>query len=402
MPTDVDVLVVGGGQAGLAVSHGLTGAGVEHVVLEQDSVGGAWDDRWDSFRLVTPNHMITLPAGEYRGDDPGGYFSRAEIAEHLRGYAASFGAPVQEQTPVDALRADGGGFVAQTSDGGIRARRVVVCTGAYQRELRPAFIAELERHVPVVATTAYRSPEMLPPGRVLVIGGGQSGCQIAEELSRAGRQVVLAASRAPAVPRRVAGRDIVDWLNDLGFFEHTLVDMPSPAVRLVSNPLTTGANGGHDLNLQTLAAMGVQLIGHVRGDDGARIVAADDLAESVQVGAEAFSQICAGIVHLVAARGEPTPDLPDAPTSVPDAAEPPRLADLGVIVNACGYRPAYEWIDIPGLVDAMGFPLQEDGASLTAPGLWFVGVPWMRTRKSPLLLGVGEDAEHVVDRLTAR
>jgi len=129
--------------------------------------------------------------------------------------------------------------------------------------------------------------------------------------------------------------------------------------------------------------MGVQLIGHVRGEDGARNVAADDLAESVQVGAEAFSQICAGIVRLAAARGEPTPDLPDAPTSVPDAAEPPRLADLGVIVKACGYRPAYEWIDIPGLVDAMGFPLQEDGASLTAPGLWFVGVPWMRTRKIP-------------------
>ena len=402
MRTDVDVLVVGAGQAGLAVSHGLTRSGIEHVVLEQDRIGRSWDGRWDSFRLVTPNHTIALPGGEYRGDDPGGYLSRSEIAGHLRDYAASFGPPVLEHTRVESLRADDRGFTAETSGGGIRARRVVVCSGAYQREHRPIFLPELERRVPVVGTTAYRAPDQLPAGRVLVIGGGQSGCQIAEELARAGREVVLAAGRAPALPRRVAGRDIIDWLADLGFFEHTLADMPSPAVRLVSNPLVSGAGGGHDLNLQTLARMGVQLIGHVLGVDGTRIVAAEDLRESVQVGADTFRGVCASIARLAAGRGEPEPPLPDPPTSVPDAADPPRLGDLGVIVNACGYRPAYEWIEIPGVVDDMGFPVQEEGASVRIPGLWFVGVPWMRTRKSPLLLGVGVDAGVVVDSLAGR
>ena len=401
MRADVDVLVIGAGQAGLAVSHGLTHARIDHVVLEQGRIGRSWDGRWDSFRLVTPNHTILLPGGAYRGEDPDGYLTRTQIADHLRAYAASFGAPLAEQTPVTSLRRDDDGFVAETPVGGIRARRVVVCTGAYQREHRPAFLEQFERHVPVVGATDYRAPDRLPAGRVLVVGGGQSGCQIAEELSSSGREVMLAASRAPALPRRVAGRDIVDWLIDLGFFTHRLADMPSPAVRVASNPLAVGSDDRHDLNLQTLGAMGVQLLGHVLGTESGRVVAADDLAQSVQVGADAYRQVCAGIARLCAEQGAAAPNLPDAPTSVPDAAEPPQLADLGVVVNACGYRPAYEWIEIPGIVDEMGFPVQENGSAADQAGLWFVGVPWMRTRGSPLLLGVGEDANLVVDRLSA-
>ncbi|RZS64324.1 putative flavoprotein involved in K+ transport [Agromyces ramosus] len=402
MRADVDVLVVGGGQAGLAVSHGLAASGVDHVVLERDRLGSAWDGRWDSFRLVTPNHTIRLPGGEYRGDEPDGFLARDEIAEHLRRYAASFGAPVVEGTRVDALRADDGGFTAETAAGRLRARRVVVCTGAYQRAHRPAFVADLERELPVVAATEYRSPASIPDGRVLVIGGGQTGCQLAEELVRAGREVVLAASRAPAMPRRVDGRDTVDWLEDAGFFEHTLSDMPSPAVRFVSNPLATGADGGHDLDLRTLDARGVQLIGHVLGTDGTDVIAADDLDDCVAVGDQAIRDICTAIERTAAALGRPEPELPPPPASNPVAAPAPRLADLGVAIVACGFRPAYEWIEIPGLVDDMGFPVQEDGASARIRGLHFVGVPWMRTRKSPLLLGVGEDAEVVVGRLAAQ
>ncbi|WP_163542935.1 flavin-containing monooxygenase [Occultella kanbiaonis] len=401
MRSDVDVLVVGGGQAGLAVSHALTRSGLEHVVVEQGRIGHTWDGRWDSFRLVTPNHTIRLPGGEYRGNDPDGYLARDEIAEHLRGYASSFGAPVSERTRVEALRVDGGGFVAETASGGIRARRVVVCTGAYQRQHRPPFIADFARRLPVVATTDYRAPDLLPAGRVLVVGGGQSGCQIAEELSRAGREVVLAAGRAPAVPRRVAGRDVFDWLIDLGFFEQTLAQLPSPAARLASNPLATGANGGHDLNLRTLAGRGVGLIGHVVGIDGDRVVAADDLDECVATGDRVFREVCAGIVRLALSRGWPAPEVPEMPASGLDPAPAPRLADLAVVVNACGYRPAYEWIGVPGVVDDVGFPIQVDGASTRVPGLHFVGVPWLRTRKSPLLIGVGEDADLVVDRLAA-
>jgi putative flavoprotein involved in K+ transport len=399
MRADVDVLVVGAGQAGLAVSHGLAGAGLDHVVLERDRVGSAWAGRWNSFRLVTPNHSIRLPGGEYRGADPDGFLPRDQIVDHLRAYAASFAAPLVEGSAAESLRTDGVGFVAETSTGRIRARRVVVCTGAYQREHRPAVATELERRVPVVGATAYRSPESLPGGTVLIIGGGQSGCQIAEELAHAGREVVLAASRAPTAPRRIAGRDLVDWLADIGFLEHTLADMPSPAVRLASNVLATGADGGHDLNLRTLDADGVRLIGHVIGTEGDRVVAADDLADCVEVGDRAWGDICAAIRKTAASRGLPVPDLPEPLSSELVAAPPPRMTDLGVVVIACGFRPAYEWIEMPDVVDDMGFPVQQDGASTRVPGLFFVGVPWMRTRKSPLLIGVGEDAAVVVEQL---
>ena len=399
MRADVDVLVVGAGQAGLAVSHELAGAGVDHVVLERDRVGSAWAGRWNSFRLVTPNHSIRLPGGEYRGADPYGFLPRDEIVDHLRGYAAAFAAPLVEGTAAESLRSDGIGFVAETSTGRIRARRVVVCTGAYQREHRPAVAAELERRVPVVGATAYRSPESLPGGTVLIVGGGQSGCQIAEELAHAGREVVLAASRAPTAPRRIAGRDLVDWLADIGFLEHTLADMPSPAVRLASNVLATGVDGGHDLNLRTLDADGVRLIGHVIGTEGDRVIAADDLADCVAVGDRAWGDICAAIRKTAASLGLPVPDLPEPLSSELVAAPPPRMTDLGVAVIACGFRPAYEWIEMPDVVDDMGFPVQQDGASTRVPGLFFVGVPWMRTRKSPLLIGVGEDAAIVVEQL---
>lgn len=402
MRTDVDVLVVGAGQAGLAVSHGLAAAGVDHVVLEQDAVGSGWAGRWDGFCLVSPNHTIRLPGGEYRGADPDGFLPRDAIVAHLREYAESFGAPVVEGTQVESLSGDDDGFVADTSAGRIRARRVVVCTGAYQREHRPAFAADLERVLPVVGATDYRSPASLPGGRVLVVGAAQSGCQIAEELSRAGRDVVLAASRAPVMPRRVAGRDIFDWADDLGFFGHTLADMPSPAVRIAPNPIVTGAGGGHDLSLRTLAARGVELIGHVLGTDGTSVIAADDLAECVAAGDEALAEFSSAIRGLAVAQGLPEPEPIGAPTGELVAATPPRLDDLGVVVLACGFRPAYEWIGIPGVVDDLGFPVQEDGASTRVPGLSFVGVPWLRTRGSPLLLGVGDDAEVVVERLVAQ
>ena len=399
MSADVDVLVIGAGQAGLAVSHELGAAGVEHVVLEADRIGRAWAHRWDSFCLVTPNHTIRLPGGEYQGADAAGFLPRDEIVAHLRDYAASFGAPVEEGRPVTALTEEDGGFRAETPRGGIRARRVVVCTGAYQREHRPPWAEELVRRVPVFGSAGYRSPASLPEGRVLVVGGGQSAAQIAEELHASGREVALAAGSAPAMPRRIAGRDIVDWLWDTGFFEHTLADMPSPAVRFAANPLVTGAHGGRDLNLRTLAADGVRLSGRVTGIDDDRLVVADDLAASVAVGDEAYRQIWGAAIAVAAALGLPAPEplAPDDPP--PTASELPRISELGAVVVACGYRPSYGWIRIPDLLDDMGFPVHEGGRSIRAPGLWFVGMPWMTTRKSPLLMGVGEDAAAVARRL---
>jgi len=401
MSADVDVLVIGAGQAGLAVSHELSSAGVDHVVFEADRVARSWAGRWDSFALVTPNHTVRLPGGEYRGADAAGYLSRDELVSHLREYAASFDAPVEEGRPVTALVPENGGFRAETPVGGIHARNVVVCTGAYQREHRPPWAAELAQRVFVTGPGGYRSPDSLPDGRVLVIGGGQTAAQLTEELHDAGRDVTLAAGSAPAMPRRIAGRDGVDWLLDAGFFDHTLADMPSPAVRFAANPLATGAHGGHDLTLRTLAASGVPLSGRVTGFDGEGFEVADDLATSVAVGDEAFRQIWGAATKVAAAKGLAAPEPLELDDTPIDASQPPRVSELGAVIVACGYRPSYGWIRVPDLVDDMGFPVHEGGRSIRAPGLWFVGMPWLTSRRSPLLMGVGEDAAAVVRRIAA-
>ncbi|WP_167137987.1 NAD(P)/FAD-dependent oxidoreductase [Diaminobutyricimonas sp. TR449] len=399
MFTDVNVLVIGAGQAGLAASHELTAAGVDHVVLEGESVGSAWAHRWDSFCLVSPNHLIRLPGGEYAGDDPDGFLSREQMVALLREYAASFRAPIEEGVGVDSLTVSDGGFVAATSGGTLRARRVVVCTGAYQREYVPAFTTDLQWRLPVIRSTEYRSPAAVPGNRVLVIGGGQTACQIADELHRSGRQVTLAPGRAPAMPRRIAGRDIFDWLWDAGFFEHTLADMPGPAVRFAANPTVTGAQGGHDLNLHTLAADGVQLIGRVRDVEDGRLVVDDDLVETVASAEQGYEQISQLAVVAAEARGWPVPELPVMNSDPVVAAPTPSLNELDAVVVACGFRPDYGWIQVPDLVDEMGFPHHREGESARVAGLHFLGMPWMRTRKSPLVLGVGEDAAQLVRRI---
>lgn len=401
MPMDTDVLVVGAGQAGLAVSHELTRAGVDHLVVDRERAGAAWFVRWDSFRLVTPNHTIRLPGGRYEGDDPGGYLTREQVIVHLRRYAASSGAPIREHAGVRSLRADEDRFVAETEVGRIRARRVVACTGAYTRERRPAVVDELARLLPVVGATSYRSPDSVPDGRVLVIGGGQTAGQIAEELLLAGREVVLSAGRAPAMPRRVGDRDGIDWLIDAQFFEQTPADLPTSSARLAPNPLVTGRAGGHDLNLRTLAAMGAQLMGHVLGVDGHRLVVADDLAAAVASGDEGWAVICDLIARTAERLGMPVPELPRMPHASIPVLPAPRIDDLSAVVVACGFRPDYRWIEFPDVLDDLGLPRQLDGASTVVPGLHFVGVPWLRTRKSPLLLGVGEDAAVVAARLAA-
>jgi putative flavoprotein involved in K+ transport len=219
-PSGFPVVVVGAGQAGLAVSYELTARGVEHVVLERARVGQSWLGLWDSFCLVTPNWTMSLPGAAYTGDDPEGFVPRDEIVRYLRRYASSFGAPVREGVGVDSLEpGPGGGFLLRTSAGELRAASVVVCTGAYQVPHRLALAAGFPHDVLVIDARDYRNPTALPPGKVLVVGSGQTGCQLSEELHESGREVFLACGRAPWLPRRSGGRDIVTWLKETSFFD---------------------------------------------------------------------------------------------------------------------------------------------------------------------------------------
>jgi putative flavoprotein involved in K+ transport len=239
--TDIEVVVVGAGQAGLAVSHELTQANVPHVVLERGKVGQTWRGRWDSFCLVTPNWFLQLPGHPYDGDDPDGFMPRDEVVANLESYAAGFEAPVRGGIEVTALRSGPeGGFLLESSAGEFGAQAVVLSTGAYQRPHRPPGAATLPGGLLQIDLKDYRNPEDLPPGPVLVVGSGQSGCQIAEELHRAGRDGFLACGRAPWFPRRLGNRDLSWWALETGFLDAPLSSLPSPAARLAANVQATG------------------------------------------------------------------------------------------------------------------------------------------------------------------
>jgi putative flavoprotein involved in K+ transport len=389
-----EVLVVGGGPAGLAVSHELTSAGIEHVVLERGRIGQTWRDRWDSFCLVTPNWAVQLPGGSYDGIDPDGYMPKDEIVAYLETYAARSGAPVREGIAVRSLgSAPGGGFVAQTSTGALRADRAVLCTGAYQRPYRPSGAGSLPADLLQIDVEGYQNPAGLPPGRVLVVGSGQSGCQIAEELHKAGREVVLSCGKAPWAPRRLGDRDIVWWAFETGFLDAPVGSLPTPRARLGANILATGHGGGHDLHLRTLQAMGVTLVGHFLGAADQRARFAPDLAETVAWGDDRHRELMALVRATVAQRGLPLPEIRAPEAFIGRAPETVSLTGFGAVVFAGGFRPDYRsWLPWPDAFDDLGFPIQQDGVSTIVDGLCFVGVHFLRKRKSSILLGVGEDA----------
>jgi len=396
----IPVLVVGAGQAGLATSCELRKAGVDHVVLERGRIGQTWRGRWDSFCLVTPNWSVQLPDGHYDGPDPDGFMPRDEIVGYLERYAADVRAPVRENVVVESIEAVDGGFDLRTSEGDLRAGSVVLATGAYQRPYRPRGADTLPADLFRIEVDDYRNEQQLPQGRVLVVGSAQSGCQIAEELHEAGRDVVLACGRASWAPRRIGGRDLVWWLVETGHVEARVESLPSPEARLFGNIVSTGHGGGHDLHLRTLQAQGVVLAGHFLGAADGRVRFAGDLAETAAASDERHMQFMDLVRKLVAERGLDDPAIEDPEPFQADAPEELALSDFGAVVFAGGFRPDYtSWLRWPEAFDELGFPIHVDGASTVVPGLYFVGVHFLRKRKSSLLFGVGEDAALVGARI---
>ena len=399
-----EVVVIGGGQAGLAASYELTQAGVEHLVLERGRVGQSWRNRWDSFCLVTPNWSVQLPGGAYQGEEPDKFMPRDDIVAHLERYAAGFGAPVREGTEVTSLEPHpDGGFVLTVDGDELRARNVVLSTGAYQRPHRPPSAASLPAGIFQLDADDYRSPDSLPEGGVLVIGSGQTGCQIAEELVDADRQVYLAAGRAPWLPRRFGGHDLFWWTVETGFIEQPVGRLTSPSARLWANLTATGRRGGHDLDLRTLRAQGVTLLGRFRDAYMGEARFAPDLLDSVDWGDLRYREFRQLVWSTADERGIRRPDMPEPDyfdRNFPDTLD---LANVDSVVFTTGFRPDYaRWVHVPGAFDPLGFPLHEEGASTAAAGLYFVGVHFLRKRKSSLFWGVGEDAAIVAGQIAAR
>ena len=396
MNGSVDVAIIGAGQAGLATSWYLSQAKVDHVVLEAGRVAETWRSRrWDSFCLVTPNWTVQLPGAKYAGPEPDGFMPLAELIDHFESWANSFDAPVEESCAVTALEAGGSGFLISTQSEQIRARTVVVATGAYQRAYRPASADLLPNHVAQLFAEEYSNPGALPHGAVLVVGSGQTGCQLAEEIHRSGRKVFLACGRCVWVPRRLQGRDILYWMVESGFMDRTPDQLPSPMARLLGNPQATGHDGGRDLNFRVLHEMGVELLGRYVGAEGSKIRFADDLAASVDFGDARLADLMKFVEGYCAAGGTTPPTLELPPPLRIDTCTELDIAKerIGSVIWTSGYRPDYGWVKFP-VFDDMGFPVQADGAT-KVPGLYFMGVHWMRKGKSSILYGVGEDAEIV-------
>ena len=401
MTETAGVVIIGAGQAGLSLSHELAHAGVDHLILERGRVGQTWRGRWDSFCLVIPNWTVQLPGWPYRGGDPDGFMPRDAVVAHLVDYARSFEAPVREGVNVAALeREDNGGFLLRASAGDIRARQVVLASGGYQKPHRPPAAAQLPASLYAIDAEEYTNPGALPPGSVLVVGSGQTGCQLCEELVESGRDTHLACGRAPWIPRRLEGRDTWKWVVETPFIEMTLADLPSPLARLGANPQASGGRGGHDLHYRTLQALGVKMLGHFLGyqDGAARF--APDAAECVAFGDARYGEICALIRETCAARGVRPPEMaPPAPFNI-EPVERLRLDRFGAVIFTSGFRPDYtRWVRSPSAFDDLGFPIQRDGSSTVVAGLHFMGVHFQRKRKSATFMGVAEDAAVLAERI---
>ena len=409
MKPNIETVIIGGGQAGLATSYFLCQGGREHLVLEKsDRAGHAWrNDRWDSFSLLTPNWSFRLPGAGYNGPDRDGFLPRSEIVATFERYVERFKLPVQYQTRVQALEPDpsGQGYHVQTGQGDFHARNVVVATGLFQTPKIPPAAAEISSSILQLHSGQYRNPEALPPGAVMVVGSGQSGCQIAEELYQSGRTVYLSIGSAGRAPRRYRGKDIYEWLLLSGFLDRTVHQLPGPQARFKANPHVSGKNGGHSLNLHKFYREGVRLLGRYQGASREAVSFAPDLKENLATADQFETELVKMVDTFIDQSGE---DAPEESLEVwrdgfdSQELQELKLASAGIttIIWAMGYVFDFRMVRLP-IFDPAGFPIQQRGKT-EHPGLYFVGLPWLHKQKSGLLVGFGEDAEFIAQDIIGR
>ena len=403
MTENLDVVIIGGGQAGLSVSYFLTEQGCKHVVLEKDQIGASWKKRWDSFHMVTPNWMLQLPGFPYQGDNPEGFLTREETVNHLESYVKQFN-PRVEHLAVTAVRMDPDnlGYTVETKETTFHTKNVVVATGAYQMKKIPAEISDqIDKTVSQIHSSEYRNPNELRPGNVLVVGTGQSGCQIAKELNEAGRKVFLSVGSCGRLPRRYRGIDGTWWATKLGIYDRTVDQLGSPREKYACNPHVSGHNQGEDINLRQFAVDGITLLGRLDEAHGMTVNLRPDLSDNLAK-ADAFAdRIMNGVDHYVTMNGMNLPDDEKRiqyealkTNKIPTITELDLIeAGITTIIWATGYTPDFSWIKLP-IFDDDGYPVHDRG--ITAyQGLYFIGLPWLHKAKSATLYGVGEDAEYI-------
>ena len=405
----LDAVVIGAGWAGLGVSHALTRRGLRHRVLEQGRIGETWrTQRWDSFRMNTPNSRSIMPGDSYNGPDPDGFLTRDEFVAVLEDFAARNRLPVELDTPVTELvHAEEGAFRLSTPRATLRARKVVIASGSLNRPLRPAWAAEIPDSVVQIDASGYRNPTGLPPGSILVVGSGQSGGQIAEDLAEAKRRVFLATGSIGRLPRRYRGQDITTWLLQSGLMDLSRKELIDASGRIAPRPLLGAV---HTISLQSLSAQGVVLLGRFTGiDSGRRFTFADDVMEHIRFADDGSANFKRQVDDYIARAGI------DAPAAEPDPAEivaarlpnPPirslSLTTSGIttVIWCTGFWGDFGWVQLPGVLSDRGQPVHEDVVA-AVPGIYFAGLDFGSTRKSGTILAIAEEAQRLVEHLAPR
>lgn len=401
------VIVIGGGQAGLSASWNLKQRGIEHLVFEKHRVAHEWrTKRWDSFCLVTPNWQCTLPGFPYSGTDPKGFMLKDQIVEYVEAFARSFNPPLIEGVAVTRLkRSSSGPFEVTTSIGEYTADEVIVAVGGYHIPTKPKSAERLPPKIMQIHAPEYRNPTALPAGAVLVVGTGQSGCQIAEDLHLAGRRVHLCVGGAPRAPRLYRGKDAVEWLNDMGYYDIGIDQHPNKdRVRAKANHYLTGRDGGREIDLRKFASEGMELYGRLDDIQGTKLKLKPDLKQNLDSADATLESIKDTIDNWIETQGIAAPTEPRyTPVWVPpDERTELDFAAAGIttVIWCIGYRADFTWIDIP-VFDGRGYPGHYRGITVV-PGLYFIGLPWLYTWGSGRFSGVARDAAYLVERISSR
>jgi len=403
---EIETLVIGGGQAGLAMSEHLSKRAVPHLIVERHRIAERWrSERWDTLVANGPAWHDRFPGMTFAGVEPDSFATRDQIVDYFVAYAKQIAAPIRPGVEVKALhqQTDGSGFRADTSEGAIEARNVIVATGPFQRPVVPT-VVPTDLGITQIHSAAYRNPAQLRDGAVLVVGAGSSGVQIADELVRAGRRVYLSVGPHHRPPRRYRGRDFVWWLGVLGEWDAKAVAPGTEHVTIA----VSGAHGGHTVDFRDLAARGITLLGRTDTYQDGVMRFSPDLAANIARGDANFLSVLNAADAYVASKGLDLPEEPEAHKMAPDpqcVTEPVlqlTLGDAGIasIIWATGYALDFDWLRV-NVFDEQGRPLHQRGISVVA-GLYFLGLPWLSRRASPFIWGVWHDAEYLAGHVAAR
>jgi putative flavoprotein involved in K+ transport len=400
----VTTVVIGAGHTGLAVSRMLTECSVEHVVLERGDVANSWRrERWDSLRLLTPNSQSRLPGYAYAGEEPDGFMTAADVVDFIDGFARVIDAPVRTQTEVTRVQAADDGYSIVTSQGELRARSLVIASGACNVPSVPALRDAVPSSLACVTPFDYRNPQSLPEGGVLVVGASATGVQLADEIRRSGRRVLLSVGEHVRLPRTYRGHDVLWWMEASGIWNQRYDEIDDlERVRKLPSPQLVGTPQRTTLDLNALSAQGVEIVGRLAAVRDGRALFSGGLRNQFALADLKMNRLLESFDEWAesAADLEAGPPERFEPTLVPQA---PRLSldlasgEIRSIVWATGFKPDYRWLDVP-VIDRKG-RLQHDGGVVAASGLYAIGLPVLRRRKSTFIHGAEDDARDIVEHL---